>query len=1346
MSRARTIWKWSAAIFGGLVVLLAIAVAGLRLWLEHSPGLGPELVARVQRLTGLEFSFARLDVRLGLYGPELVFRDARVTVPGQHDALVTAGAGRVGFDLWRSIRTGRLASGRVVLDGAQVHVYVTSAGVELRGQGAVTGAEGGAHLALGELPVGHVRIEDATVWVQDVRREGRTWHLDRVGLDLERDPQALKLSGRVRLPDTLGARLDVEAALRGDLGTPESLDWQGQVVLTGAVFAGWSALLSQWPWLPVGGRGDLSVAAAGRGAVLASVEARVDLTNVVTPALAGATQGHLAVLAGAVSVRHDAGRWSATGRDLTIDAGKDAWRHGEFELTTDWADGALSAAALRSPAIRLEGLSALASLLPEGAVREAVSALAPRGALTLVDVKAARGPEGGEWRVDGGLRFTGLGFGPWRSVPGLAGLDGDVAASGAAGRVRLHSDRFMLVLPTTLKDPVGADSVAATLDWWWRPDGWRFAADGVHTRSPDAETSGYARLWLPADAEESPRLVIDFKVHNVDARAASKYLPARSIPPKTMDWLDHAFLAGHVPEARIEFAGETQRFPFRYGGGLFRVRLRYEGLRLHYQDNFADIENAAGEAEFRNEGFHVKGTGATIAGLSVKDPVAGLADYRDAELVAHARAEGDVRDALRFLQSSPIGPKLGEFFMKVSAEGPFSAQVALDLPFRQFALRTINVDGHIERTAARIPGLDEDIKDLAGAFSLHDRELDVPQLTGLVLDGPLKLRARTIAGASGVAGDRVLVVDGTGHAAAARLQPLLGITRGRWFTGGADWHLQARLPRLEWRPDPDPLPADAPLDALPQIKDFEIRNLPVSVRLDSSLAGLEINLPEPLAKDAGEARPLRVDLTIDPGLAADAPRPPPPFRRRDLPRPPAIQARLALGDDSGALEWRHEDEWHLARGTLHMGSGGAQLRDSPGVWIEGRMDEYDLSAWLAVKLSDGTSHALSDVLKGGTVAVDRFAIFGFEFPDVTLTLEGRGEAWHAAVDGPSARGQIVVPWQIPGSEPLTLDMERLVLGERTPSGSDAGEQSDPTQLPAMAIRVKNLEIQKRRFGSLEAHLSRTAEGLQLDRATLKGNSFEASGRGSWTLAGSGQNTALSLTLDSTDLLDTLNAWGFAPTLTGKAGHATADLHWRGGIDDDVFGRIAGHVKLSVEQGQVMSVDPGAGRVLGLLSVAALPRRLTLDFRDLTDKGFAFDSIHGDFDLRDGNAYTSNLVLKGPAAEIGVVGRTGLKARDYDQTAKVTGHIGGPVAAAAAVFSGPVIGAAVLLFSTVFKEPLSGLTRGYYRITGSWDEPKVERIGASQAKEAAESAAAEGAPKVEEGPKADEGPKAEQGPK
>jgi uncharacterized protein YhdP len=142
--------------------------------------------------------------------------------------------------------------------------------------------------------------------------------------------------------------------------------------------------------------------------------------------------------------------------------------------------------------------------------------------------------------------------------------------------------------------------------------------------------------------------------------------------------------------------------------------------------------------------------------------------------------------------------------------------------------------------------------------------------------------------------------------------------------------------------------------------------------------------------------------------------------------------------------------------------------------------------------------------------------------------------------------------------------------------------------------------------------------------------------------------------------------------------------------------------------------------MGLASIAALPRRLALDFSDLTDKGLAFDTVRGDFDLRDGNAYTENLLLKGPAAEIGLIGRVGLKNKDYDQTAVVTGSVGNSLSipVASALVGGPVVGAAVLLFTQVFKEPLKGLARGYYRITGGWDNPTVERIKSAGAAAAA----------------------------
>ena len=1313
MTGLRTFLKWLAIAVTGVVALLAIGVIVLHFWLAGSPDLGPRLVARVETLTGLRISYAKLDTRLGAYGPELVFRDAKLSMPGQKVPLVSARAGRIGLDLLRIVRSARLASVRVVLEGAEIYAFLSDSGVELRGQGALSD---GSHVSLASLPVGHVRIEDGNITVQDLRTTDRPWRVEGVALDLERAPRALAMRVRVALPDALGARLDLDVRLKGDLAVTEALEWSTELVLRRATLGGWTALVPRLAWLPTAGRGDLRAMVHGRGAVLDHAEALVDLVDVATRAPPGGQPGHLRALSGVLNFSRHGDGWVAAGHNLTIDPGREAWSHGEFEAHYEPRGAVGGLYTFRSPEVRLDGLAALATLLPVGTLREAGLTLAARGTLRGVDVHAGRGALPGEWRLDGGLRFAGLGIDAWRAVPGIGPLTGDWVGQGDHGRVHIASQGLTIDLARALREPVHADRLGLVLDYWWRPDGWRFAADNVSLAGPDFVAKGLARVMLPSDRDESPRLVLDFHATGIDATHATRYLPGRTLPAATMKWLDHAFLAGHVADAHIEFAGELRRFPFQNGGGLFRIRFPYQGLRLHYHDDFADIEDAVGEAEFKNDGFTTHASSATINGMHVTDATAGMVDFRDAELKARAAVVGDVHDALEYLQSSLVGPKLGEFFMGITGKGPFTAHVDLVFPFRHFADRSIGVEGSIKRGSGHIPGLDDPLRDVSGSFTLLNKELTVPGVTATVLGGPARLKARTIAGPSGRAGDRVLVVEGQGRALGERLQSAIGISRGEWLAGATDWKLSARVPRLEWRPPPEPLAADAPLDALPLVHEVETRYLPASVHLEAPLAGLALAFPAPLMKAADEARALQVDLAIDPGLAADEPRPPWIPKRRDTPRPAALNARLQLGRDAGALEWRRDDSWHLARGTLHFGGGQPQLHDAAGIWVDGRIPDYDLSAWLRVRLTSGPSHGLGEVLRGGAVQIDRFGIFGFHFADVKLGLEARDEAWVADIDAPAARGRIIVPWALPASRPLSLDMERLVVGAYAAGSGSADEPTDPSQLPPLAIRVKSLEIQKRKFGALEADLSRTPDGLRLERAFVRGASFQATAHGSWVVANGAQSSLLSVSLDSTDVQDTLNAWGFQQTLTAKAGHASGELRWPGSIDMDLFSRVTGTVKIALEQGQVVSVDPGAGRVLGLMSLTALPRRLMLDFSDVTDKGFAFDTIRGDFEFRDGNAYTTNLVLKGPAAEIGIVGRTGIAARDYDQTAKVTGHLGGPLAAAGVLAAGPAVGAALLLFSSVFKEPLGGIARGYYRITGGWDKPVVDRIGAAEARE------------------------------
>jgi uncharacterized protein YhdP len=130
-----------------------------------------------------------------------------------------------------------------------------------------------------------------------------------------------------------------------------------------------------------------------------------------------------------------------------------------------------------------------------------------------------------------------------------------------------------------------------------------------------------------------------------------------------------------------------------------------------------------------------------------------------------------------------------------------------------------------------------------------------------------------------------------------------------------------------------------------------------------------------------------------------------------------------------------------------------------------------------------------------------------------------------------------------------------------------------------------------------------------------------------------------------------------------------------------------------------------------MSIVALPRRLSLDFRDVFAKGFGFDEITGTFRITNGETSTCNLTLKGPAADIGIVGRAGLATRDYHQTAIVNASVGDTLPIVGALAAGPQVAAALLIFSRIFKKPLQGVGQVYYDIKGSWDEPTIETTNA-----------------------------------
>ncbi len=790
----------------------------------------------------------------------------------------------------------------------------------------------------------------------------------------------------------------------------------------------------------------------------------------------------------------------------------------------------------------------------------------------------------------------------------------------------------------------------------------------------------------PADLDTlkaTPVLTLVATVENGNAANARNYFPRERIAPPALAWLDRAFVAGHLSRATVVLRGPIRHFPFRDGSGLFLARCALDGMTLDYSEGWPRAENLAAHAEFRNEGLTAHLLSGRVGGLPVDAAEARFADFKTGELEIHVRAGGDAGDALAFLRASPLDASAEHAFSGVDAKGPMQSKVDLFFPFKDFVHRRVLVHGRLQGVTLGRPGSTVAATDLNGDFDVDGAQVAGADVRGRILGGTFQMQAR--APRNRPPTRTQLEFRGTLNGDALRTE--LALPPGIAIGGQTDWRAS-----LKMVPEP---------------------NRERSLRVSSSLVGLEMKLPAPLDKAADAPMPSWFDIQWP---AAGG-----PF------------GRLALGSvvsGSYALE-SNANGVRLARLALSFGASEPDSdRREQNFNVGGSVGRLDLAGWLNLNVADKNAKPVSDYLRTARLAVAELDYLGLAFRDVTLDLAAAEGGWRIAVGGPNVVGSITLPAAANSPEPWNLQFERLRFavpsvdgpGTGSGAGSTAGEDrapsslgslADPHGIPAINFHAADLTAGERHFGDVQGTLLKLDDGISLEHVTVTNPSFTISAQGDWRGKGAGSGRIVG-TLISNDVQNTLQQLGYAEVIEAKTGRMDFDLSWLGAPTADALSGAAGHVQLSLDKGQIAGIKPGAGRVLGLASIAALPRRLALDFSDLTDKGLAFDTVRGDFDLRDGNAYTENVLVKGPAAEIGLIGRVGLKNKDYDQTAVVTGSLGSSPLPLAGFVGGPVLGAAVLVFTQVFKQPLKGLARGYYRITGSWDNPTVERIKGADA--------------------------------
>ncbi len=1292
MRTLRKILRGTVIALVAVVALAMVAAGGFQLLLRRLPSYQDEIQAWVTAELGLVLDYTRLDGALGWRGPELAFRDVRVRTVGDTAPFLTARSANVGFDaldLMLRLATGReLAMDRLTFDGTEFALVRTEEGVyRLQGAPAVSGEQ-----PLVQVPPDiDVLVRNSRVLYLDAARSV-AWAFQDVNGSLRRDDEVLTVEARGLPPSEFAEHIEVTAqAFVADVdadaepeagagaGARYTGDWRLSVDLDGVDVAVAASLFPASAVAPQAGRGDMAVWLDWREGAVTSGTVELALADVALQSSLGAVDSRFERIALSGNWERTSDTWRFGFRDVAVTRSGRAWPEA---ATVDidvrrGADG-IDHFALRSSFLRLDDLTPFFAPLSESRLLEAWFALAPRGDLRAVDVALTRKPdEGIDYTVS--ADFAGLGIEKFEDVPGVAGLTGQIRADSRAGRLELSSAGATLDWPALFRGALDVRELRGIVVWRAGQDAVRVVSDDLLVVTPAASLRSNLELTLPMD-ESSPLLDLRTTVSEFAIADVSRYLPANKMPPTVVAWLDSALRGGRATSAAVTFVGPVRAFPFDGGEGEFRATADVEGGQLAFVRDWPMAEELDGTVEFVNARFAARGSGRVL-GNRTADVSVQIGDLRAGDFSLQADTIGGLDQVLAFLNGAPlIARYLGEAFARLEAPaGTGAVSLDLALPLRNRAAYQLQAGLDIIDGELSYSGFAPRVTEIFGSLALADGVLRSDDVQAIFLDGPV---TASVA-AAGVPGYRARI-DLEGEVTIDAVVEAFNLPYGDLLAGPTSWQGTLLLPAA----------AGA-------------QSLPPKITVTSNLSGVAMRFPEPFAKAPGEATSLELNLAFPTGaLALDG----------------YLGATRRFAADFDATPGA-ERLFAFRRAALEFGGELAEFRAERGVTLNGSLPKLGVDEWLALSRSGAdadTRGNWSGVFAGADLDVAEFSVFGQRLGSTRVSARRRTDDWQFELDSDAIAGTLLVPMDLSGEPQVVAVMRRLYLNAGNGAAGVGGiSDIDPRELPGLQLHADEFGIGTRQIGRLDAEVLADPLGLRLVSFESATDSFTAQGSGGWFVGDEGATTRFAVGINSTNVGQMLAQLGFAPFVEAETAEVTASLYWPGPPASSWLDHISGDLALRAEKGSLVDVAPGgAGRAAGLLSISALPRRLALDFRDVFNRGLVFDDITADFVIVDGNAYTDNLKLTGPVAEVGLIGRTGLRDRDYRQQAVVTAEPGKVLPTVGALLAGPQVAAALLIFTRIFKKPLGGIGRASYCVTGSWSEPTVERLTDEQLEEGA----------------------------
>jgi len=971
---------------------------------------------------------------------------------------------------------------------------------------------------------------------------------------------------------------------------------------------------------------------------------------------------------GKIQLRRDGQNWQLASHNVIFKLDDKPWLHSRLQLERvgERVQGYV-------PQIDLDQIAQLSQLVSGiyPAQSELLKQSKPKGKLTDLTLQADA-----DWQdlsLSGQIAHVSLNA--WHDVPGFGDLNGEfwLTPKGGSASVALLNDK--LDPARHFKEPIPVDRFSARLDWWREAQGWVLYGQDIALDNPDLTLASRFRL----DLFEHPFLALTGRIDVKNAGNADRYYPLQVMDKGLVDYLSGALKGGKAKGADLLWYGEFRDFPYEKGEGIFQVAVPLEQATYQFFPGWQSLTDLQIDLLFQNASLDMHSRSTQLGKASSDSVHAWIPSLSPGgHLYVDAKVQGEGQAISDYLQDSPLGGSVGQALREIEIRGPLAGSVKLDIPLDGESEVKASGDATFSNNKVRVASLDLPLEQVQGRLEYDNEQTRFSNLKASLWNQPLTLNYQGRQHP-----DRYQVdLDFKGQWDSRR-QPA-AISSFSIVNGRSNWGGKLGL-------------------TLPDSKPFSFQ-----LALDSNLQGMGLDLPLPLAKAASSRLPLKVIARGREGSAEI---------RAVLGADVDMQTRLVYG----------EGVPYLSRLRVDVGQPGARvLRDVP-MLLAINQQEADVGGWLArlkqwLPAQNQTGNAVvgpsflpQEWWVDGQLA--RAYIGSATLKATRFTVGPTNQATEVMIDSPDVMGVIRLP--AVANRPVDAKFARIHWSGKS---SDLSPDPDAKQDNAIMAAIPWLQVScvDCRFGELPLGEVKGELVPGANKVTLKGLDVRLAGSqltGSvdWLADGNRMQTRArgKLTSNNSELL--LKRLGYTSPIGDAPGSLAFDLNWQDVPYRPSLPTLGGSANYQLEGGTLREVNDKGARLLSLLSLDSLLRKLRLDFRDVFDKGFYFESMSASATIKQGQVSNDDFYMKGAAGNLRGEGIADLVRWQLDYELSFSPNLGGTLPVVAAFSITPVTGLYVLALSKLLEPVVDVVTRIDFRISGPLDAPKLIEAGRDRAR-------------------------------